>query len=514
MMPLVSASRPWYLSELLEGFVPARVEADVLVSSLTLDSRKVEAGGLFLACDGGSFHGLDFAVDAQRRGACAIVAEPSERWTTETMSALAQTLRVPLIPVPTLGRVASALADRFFDHPSAALEVIGVTGTNGKTSVTNYLAQALAPELTCGILGTLGAGFPGDLVAGTHTTPDPVSLQEILAWMRGRGAGAVAMEVSSHALEQGRVGAVRFSHAVLTNLSRDHLDYHGDMASYGAAKRRLFRMPGLSWAVLNQDEPLSDAILAELSPAVSVAWYSLRPDAPLPGRCDLWLRARDIAPRSRGLSLRVETSVGEGGLEIGLLGRFNAANLLAVLAVLLSRGLPLSRALREIAAVRGVPGRMESFGGGAAPQVVVDYAHTPDALEQALTNLRDHVRGRLICVFGCGGDRDRGKRSVMGGVAERLSDQVIVTDDNPRREDGEAIISEILTGMERPEAVRVERRRALAIRMAIATAGPDDLVLVAGKGHETTQDMGELKVHFSDRAQVVQALQERGGQWT
>ena len=461
---------------------------------------------------GAGAHGLEFAEAACRRGAAAIAAEPHGAWDAAAIAELAEKLDLPVVAVGDLGGKASALADRFFEQPSAALDVIGVTGTNGKTSVTHYLAQALAAELSCGVVGTVGIGFPGDLSAATHTTPDPVSLQETLAWLRDRGARAVAMEVSSHALDQGRAAAVRFSHAVFTNLSRDHLDYHGDMGSYGAAKQLLFRTPGLRWALLNMDDPFAATLLEGLDPAVGLAGYSLRADATFPARASVWVRAMDVLPRPNGLHLRLQTSAGTGVLDTRLLGRFNGANLLAVLAVLLCRGLPLERALAGLAGVQGVPGRMECFGGGLQPLVVVDYAHTPDALEQALASLREHASGRLVCVFGCGGERDRGKRSLMGAVAERLSDVVIVTDDNPRGEDGDRIVEEIRAGMTDPEAVRVERQRALAIRLAIATAAADDIVLVAGKGHETTQDMGELKVYFSDRAQVVQSLRERGGE--
>jgi UDP-N-acetylmuramoyl-L-alanyl-D-glutamate--2,6-diaminopimelate ligase len=388
---------------------------------------------------------------------------------------------------------------------------MGVTGTNGKTSVTHYLAQALARECACAIVGTVGIGFPGDLAPATMTTPDPVSLQQTLAWLRGQGAAAVAMEVSSHALAQGRAEGVRFSHAIFTNLSRDHLDYHGDMAAYGEAKRALFRMPGLRWAVVNLDDPLGADIMGDLHPGVGLACYSLSPGAPFPPACRLWVRASKVVPGPAGLSMEIQTSVGGGAVEVGLIGRFNAANLLSVLAVLLARGMPLEQALHALARVRGVPGRMERFGGGDLPTVVVDYAHTPDALHQALASAREHTAGRLICVFGCGGERDPGKRPLMGAVAERLSDRLILTDDNPRGEDGSAIIEQIMGGIGDPTAVRVERRRALAIRAAIATAATGDLVLVAGKGHETTQDLGELKVHFSDRAQVQQALGELSG---
>jgi UDP-N-acetylmuramoyl-L-alanyl-D-glutamate--2,6-diaminopimelate ligase len=415
---------------------------------------------------------------------------------------------IPVLPLEGLAARASALADRFHGEPSARLEVFGVTGTNGKTSVAHYLAQALGAELSCGIVGTLGNGFPGALKPTTHTTPDAVALQATLAGLSALGAGAVAMEISSHALDQSRAAAVRFSHAIFTNLSRDHLDYHGDMDAYGAAKRRLFVAPGLRWAVLNLDDPFHTQVLAGLAANVRVAAYGLDARAPLPERCDLWVRAAEVQPLPLGLHLRIETSLGAGELDAALIGAFNASNLLAVLAVMLSRGLPLERALRELARVRGVPGRMECFGGNGAPLVVVDYAHTPDALEKALTNLRLHQSRRVITVVGCGGDRDRGKRPLMGAIAERLSDALILTDDNPRSERGDAIIGDILGGVSRPDAVRVARQRGLAIRLAIALAGTGDAVLVAGKGHETTQDMGELKVHFSDRAQVVEALRE------
>lgn len=508
MMPAPRIPRPWLLSDLLSGLAAVPADTDVRVGQLTLHSRRVEPGGLFLACRGTAGHGLAFAEEACRRGAVAIAAEPDERW---NLSGIAAGLGIPVIPVPDLARWASAIADRFFGKPSAALEVIGVTGTNGKTSVTHDLAEALVPELRCGIVGTVGCGFPGALAADAHTTPDPVSLQETLALLRGQGAEAVAMEVSSHALDQSRAEAVRFAYAVFTNLSRDHLDYHLDMQSYAAAKAKLFRSPGLRWAVLNLDDPLSPRILSELAPAVAVAFYSLQPNPVLPGRCDLLVHTRQLSPGPRGLRLEIHTTAGSGELKVGVLGRFNAANLLAVLGVLLARGLPLARALKLLSAVRGVPGRMECFGRGGQPLVVVDYAHTPDALEKVLTSLRAHTKGRLVAVFGCGGQRDRGKRPLMGEIAERLSDRVILTDDNPRHEDGDQIIAEILAGVRCPADLKIERQRGLAIRLAIATASERDIVLVAGKGHETVQDMGELKVDFSDRAQVVQALRERGG---
>jgi len=524
---LALLNRPlWSLGELLDGFVSlampgatggptlamkqdAPPPVELRVAGLTLDSRQVRPGWLFLACQGGTGHGLDFADQARAGGAVAILAEPGDRWDLSAMAGLARVMGLPVIPCPDLRRQAGLLASRFYGDPSVHLRVLGVTGTNGKTSVTHYVAQALAGELDCGLIGTLGVGRPGELEPASHTTPDPIRLQETLAWFRERGAGAVAMEVSSHALDQGRVAGVRFSHALFTNLSRDHLDYHGDMGTYGQAKRSLFRSPGLEWAILNLDDPLSGDILADLAPGVRVGGYSLNAGlAPAPDT-DLWVRLREMTPGHAGMQLAIDTSLGAGRLALALIGRFNAANALAALLVLLSLGMDLDRALRALEQVRGVPGRMERFGGAGAPLVVVDYAHSPDALEQALLNLRAHAKGRLVCVFGCGGERDTGKRPLMGALAERLADQVILTDDNPRGEAGDEIIAQILAGMVAPGPVIVERRRGLAIRRAIAIAGRDDLVLVAGKGHETLQDLGERKVHFSDRAQVQQALAER-----
>lgn len=508
MMALVDRQSAMLLGELLDGLAPFSSDDGPLITGLSLDSRRVQPGWLFLACAGGRAHGLAFVEEARARGAAAVAAEPDDRWDGDAIRGLSDRLSLPVIPLPGLRRRASLLGARFYGEPSAALQVIGVTGTNGKTSVTHYLAQALASDLACAVIGTIGVGFPGETSPADLTTPDPVSLQQALAWLRDRGAGAVAMEVSSHALEQGRAAAVRFSHAVFTNLSRDHLDYHGDMVAYAKAKRTLFRMPGLGWAVVNLDDPLSTDIIGDLDPTVRLACYSLSANAPPPDGCELWLRARNLTPNPGGLHLDLESSLGNGTVDVALIGRFNAANLLAVLAVLLSRGTTLDRALRSLSLVQGVPGRMERFGGSDCPLVVVDYAHTPDALQEALVALREHGSGRLTCVFGCGGERDAGKRPLMGAVAERLSDRVIVTDDNPRGEDGGEIVEQVLSGMSQPERVLVERQRSLAIRRAIATAGADDLVLVAGKGHETVQDLGELKIHFSDRAQVQQVLAE------
>ncbi|WP_295881176.1 Mur ligase family protein [uncultured Thiohalocapsa sp.] len=505
----------WPLAELLAGFAVLPFESGPRVTELALDSRRVMPGCLFLACRGRGTHGLAHAEEAAERGCVAIAAEPDADWGEAELGRLAVELSLPVIPVPNLGKRAADIAARFFGHPAKGLEVFGVTGTSGKTCVTHYLAGALAaavpqPALRCAVIGSLGHGFPHDgLAAGDDlSTPDPVSLQRQLATLRAQGAEAVALEASSHALDQRRIGAVWLSHAVFTNLSRDHLDYHGDMASYAAAMRRLFRTPVLRWAVLNADDPASAGMAAALEPGVSVARYG-QGATPPDSDSDLWIWAPVVTPVADGLQVQVQTSIGAGSFTAPVIGRSQVANLLAVLAVLLSRGEALPTALARLGTLRSLPGRMERFGGGGRPLVVVDNAHAPAALEQALTELRRHCRGRLLLVFGCGGGRDAGKRPAMGAVAERLADVVIVTEDNPRFEDAERINAQILAGMARPQAAIVEHQRALAIRAALARAGRDDAVLVAGKGSETVQDMGELKVQFSDRAQVVQAL----GEW-
>jgi UDP-N-acetylmuramoyl-L-alanyl-D-glutamate--2,6-diaminopimelate ligase len=340
-----------------------------------------------------------------------------------------------------------------------------------------------------------------------------VELQAALADLRSRGAQAVALEVSSHALDQGRAAAVHFDTAILTNLSRDHLDFHGTMAEYAASKQRLFQQPGLRCAVLNLDDPFGWELLSKLPKAVKALVYGLsQPQQVLPEKVVGWLWATEITPTGEGMQIRLQSSWGEGAFTSPLLGRFNVSNQLAVLAVLLERGMAMDEALKRLASLRTVPGRMERFGGGDQPLVVVDYAHTPDALEQAITALRPHTKGRLICLFGCGGERDRGKRPLMGAIAEKLCDRVILSDDNPRGEDGRLIIDEILEGISDPERILIEPNRGSAIRRAILEAGADDLVLISGKGHEDYQQYGDLRVPFSDREQVQAVLAGRGGQ--
>ncbi|AKH20542.1 UDP-N-acetylmuramoyl-L-alanyl-D-glutamate--2,6-diaminopimelate ligase [Sedimenticola thiotaurini] len=503
---MVNLPRSLRLSQLLSGWVDLDQQADCDITDMTLDSRQIRPGSLFLACAGISHHGLEFVHQAVERGAAAVVCEPDERWTPDAIQALADSVSIPLCSVVDLSAKVSAIAGRFYADPSHHMAVFGITGTNGKTSCSHFLAQVFRPEHLCGVIGTVGNGLPGELESASHTTPDAVTVQAQLRDLRNRGADMVAMEVSSHALDQDRAAAVRFDVALLTNLTQDHLDYHTDMDGYAAAKLRLFTECHINCAVLNMDDPFAERVLVALPDRVERIGYSTNAEKVLAtGR---WIRATEIVPNADGMSLTIDSSWGQGHLSSQLLGRFNASNLLAVLAVLLYRGTPLETALEKLARVETVTGRMQRLGGGDQPLVVVDYAHTPDALEHALGALREHVGGRLVCVFGCGGDRDRGKRPLMGAIAERLADRVIVTDDNPRTESGDRIVTEIVAGMTDAEGVQVVRDRAEAIAISIREAQPGDLILIAGKGHETYQLVGDQVLHFSDCEQVEKVLQE------
>jgi len=492
------------LSDLLEGIVELPPRYDPGVSGLALDSRAVRPGDVFCAVVGGAVDGRSYVGAALGRRAGAVLQEAAG-------PSIEVRHGVPVIGVPGLAGHLGLLADRFFGHPSAGMWVAGVTGTNGKTTVSHLIAQVLAEPsrgggvaTPVGVIGTLGYGLHGALVGGRNTTPDALTLHRLLAELRGQGARHAVMEVSSHALDQGRANGVAFHVAVFTNLSHDHLDYHRTLGAYAEAKRRLFRFPGLRAAVVNLDDPVGASILAELHPSVVALGYSLR------GHPRAALRARALAIGPHGIRMEVQTPAGEGWIESALLGRFNASNLLAALGALLTVPLPLSTALESLGRAAAVRGRMERLGGvGGAPLVVVDYAHTPDALEQVLATLREHCSGALTCVFGCGGERDRGKRPEMGRVAERLADRLVITDDNPRGEDGDQIVAEVLAGLATPVRALVERDRARAIEVAVAGAGPEDVVLVAGKGHEDYQEVGGARRPFSDQA-VARAALARG----
>ena len=495
MMAARANGDAWTAARLLDGLV-SWPGGELPIGGLCSDSRRCAPGDLFLAWQGGREHGLAHLAEAERAGAAAALYDPQGAGAPPSSG-------IPLLAVPGLRELAGTLADRFFGEPSRGLTVFGVTGTNGKTSVCHFLAQAFdEPGAHCGLIGTLGNGLLGALEPATHTTPDAVALHGGLARLRDAGARRVAVEVSSHALDQARVAGVRFDTAVFTNLTHEHLDYHGDLAGYARAKRRLFHQPGLRRAALNLDDPLGATWLDGLGAGIESLGFGFDRRAAVRGV------ALDLD--AEGLALEVVFEGARGTLRVPLLGRFNASNLLAALAVLLLAGIDLDEALSRLEQVRTVPGRMERFARDGGPLAVVDYAHTPDALEVALRAVREHCRGRLWCVFGCGGDRDQAKRPLMGAVAERGADVVIVTDDNPRHENGAAIAGAIVAGVRDPAGVAVIRDRAAAIERALAGAGPDDVVLVAGKGHETTQQVGDEMRPFSDRA-LVRRLQEAAG---
>lgn len=491
------------LQDLLPGLVPADAGA-IRVSGLTLDSRQVRPGHAFVALQGGTTHGIEFAPMAWEQGAAVVLAEleAGEPVVSDGDHARARAETGPVVWIADLRRHLGAAADRFFGHPSTDLAVVGVTGTNGKTSTVQMLAQAWAMlGHHAASIGTLGAGLYGHLEAGERTTPDVISVHRQLAALRDAGATHVAMEVSSHALDQGRVDAVAFDVAVFTNLTRDHLDYHGTMQAYGEAKARLFAWPTLSAAVLNVDDDFGRELATRVAADVRCLRTGVATD-------DATVRAAQVSTTGAGLAFVLVTPWGEALVRSPLLGRFNVANLLAVAACLGALDTPFRTIVDVLGRLQPVPGRMSRLGGSdGRPLLVVDYAHTPDALEQALSSLRGHCAGRLTCVFGCGGERDAGKRPQMAAIAERLADRVVITDDNPRHEDGDAIVADILAGLERPADAVVQRDRARAIAMALEAAHAGDVVLVAGKGHEPYQDVAGVRHPFDDLA-VARGLLE------
>jgi len=502
------------LDELLRG-IAAPSRGDIMVSGLTQDSHAVRAGDAFVALAGAKHHGIEFAPQAVEHGAATILAEPPVPENLAAPAArpsgpLRRSLRhpasavrfpIPVIRIDDLRLRLGEIAARFFGDPSAALTVVGVTGTSGKTSIVQLLAQAFAQlGKRAATIGTLGAGLHGSLHAGERTTPDVIRVHGLMAEFRDAGATNVAMEVSSHALDQHRVDGIHFDVAVFTNLTRDHLDYHGTMEAYGLAKAKLFAWPNLSAAVINVDDAFGRELAGRIPGDTRLVRCGI-------DTADADVQATDVHTHSDGIDFHLVTPWGEAGVHSSLLGRFNVANLLAVVGVLGALDVPFAQIRDALEALRPINGRMNRLGGGASPLVVVDYSHKPDALEQVLAALRAHCDGTLICVFGCGGERDAGKRPIMGAIAERMADAVIVTDDNPRGEDGDAIVAQIVAGMHAPERATVERDRARAIGIAIAQARAGDVVLIAGKGHETYQEVGGVKHPFDD-LQVARATLE------
>jgi len=478
-------------SQAIRESVPHILERlGIAVDELVNDSRKALPGAVFAAYPGETRDGRDFIAQAVAQRVDGVLWEADHyQWDPA--------LDIPNAGVLGLKTRIGEIAAHIYGEPSRALHMVGVTGTNGKTSVAHWIAQAFSQlGRKTAVIGTIGNGFPGALTPALNTTPDAIELQQRLAHYRQQGAAACAMEVSSHGLAQGRVNGTSFNVAVLTNLSRDHLDYHGNMENYADAKARLFSWPGLEWVVVNVDDAFGQQLESETRPA-RVAGYGFQRGAVIGEKLRL---------SQAGLHLSVHTDWGNAEIDAPLLGRFNAANLLAVLTTLLVSGVKLDDACQALAHITPPPGRMQTFGGNAHPLVVVDYAHTPDALEKVLATLREIVSGgRLICVFGCGGNRDKGKRPLMGQAVAKGADEVWITSDNPRNEDPRQIIDDILAGT--GGKPHVEPDRARAIFEAIGGAHHGDVVLIAGKGHEEYQEIAGERVPFSDVAVAKKALE-------
>ena len=506
MMAIAKQQTPKRLGDLIT--ISDQQLAAISICGLQLDSRRVGVGDLFLACKGHVVDGRCFIEPAIAAGAVAVLADKDEQWPGNT-----DIRGVPVIVVENLNSQLSLIAGNYFQQPSQSMPIIAVTGTNGKTSCTQLSMQLLNRlGKSCGVIGTLGAGVDG-AVGGEdgyfdtalNTTPDAISIQRYLAQWRDAGIDTVSMEVSSHGLEQSRVAALQFELALFTNLSRDHLDYHGSMQAYGDSKAKLFRQPGLKKAVINNDDAFSDNLKTIIADEVDVITYSVQAGLKKARAADV--RVEDVRYHSNGVSARLHSPWGEFDLNSPLLGTFNLSNVVAVIACLGALQYPMAEVIAHSADLQTVAGRMQRIASAADLSVVVDYAHTPDALEQALQAMRLHTQGRLWCVFGCGGDRDQGKRPQMGEVAQRYADHVVVTSDNPRSESATAIIDEILGGVDCPSLV--EEDRGAAIDSVIASAADGDSVLIAGKGHEEYQQIGDQRFPFSDIQQARLALSKR-----
>jgi len=485
---------------------------------LRMDSREVETGDAFIAVLGDREDGRHYIVDAIARGAAAVVfeAQPTDAPATSPTNTTMAAIPVPNVGVAGLRRVVGHLGAEFYGNPGARLRVVAVTGTNGKTSCAHWIARGLAePGQPTGVIGTLGSGIVVDPAAEGCapfglTTPDAISLQRMLLRFVDAGVRVVAMEASSIGLHQGRLAGVPIEAALFTNLTRDHLDYHGDMDSYAAAKRILFETPDLRAAIVNGDD-LAAALMLEAAPreALRIA-YGISPPAEI-GRHTLPRLAIGRVREGAGITeVAVRGELGSADVPLALLGRFNVVNALGVAATWIALGMSFAEAMQRLERLRPVPGRMHRVELPGAPMAVIDYAHTPDALANVLGALRPVAAargGRLWCVFGAGGDRDAGKRPLMGFTAEQIADRVVLTSDNPRSEEPFRIIADIRSGLSREPAL-TELDRATAIRGALESASPADVVLIAGKGHETYQEVGNERIPFDDVEVARAQLQE------
>lgn len=486
------------LKELLKGF--ATIADDRPITGLALDSRLVSDGNVFFALSGSRQHGLSHVAQAVENGAGAVVFDPSGVENLQTMTE--QFKYIPLIAIEHLGSKLGEIAARFYGHPSRFMDVIGITGTNGKTSCSQFLGQLLDH---CGIIGTLGWGEWGRINKTLNTTPDALAIQHILAELLANNKQTVAMEVSSHGLEQGRVNGVNFKGAVFTNISRDHLDYHGTMEAYFQAKLEILSKPDLAFAVINLDDAYSHQILEAVPESVTKWGFSVKGNSLVSGESVI---AENIVHNMDGIEFDVCWQGKIEHVKVALYGDFNSENVLAVLTVMLAMGTSMAEAIARLKSIKPIVGRMERFGKASEPLIFIDYAHTPDALEKVLSSLKKHCQQALWVVFGCGGNRDTGKRPLMGACADNWADHVIVTDDNPRYEDSLDIVKDILTGCH-SNKVEVIQNREQAIKTVIAKAAANDCIVIAGKGHEDYQEIKGVQYPFSDKQVVMDALMMR-----
>ena len=475
--------------------------SDIALSGIVTDSRRVSHGDLFLALPGFAADGRDYIEAAVQAGAAAVLVEP---FVSAQGRKLPQ-VSVPLISVMDLKDRAGELVGFALNHPSQTVKVIGVTGTNGKSSTVHFLGSLLDRLSNgCGIVGTLGRGRVGQLDETGNTTSDVLTSHRFAAELRDANIGWMAMEVSSHGLDQGRIDGLNIDTAIFTNLTREHLDYHGNMESYADAKGLLFNRAGLKYAIFNGDDEWASYLGNKVHPSTQSVTFSLENTS-----ADVYLQDVQLLPN--GMQARIFTPWGEGELHTPLLGRFNLSNLLGVICALGCHGIALADVLAAIPSIESVPGRLERYGNAQQPSVVIDYAHTSDAISSVLGALREHGSQSITCVFGCGGDRDKGKRALMAQAACAGADRVYLTSDNPRSEEPVSIIEDALAGLndKQKEQVTVVVDRAEAISQAIGASGPGDVVLVSGKGHEPYQEIKGVRYPFSDLEQVTMVLSGR-----
>ncbi len=495
--------------------------ANVDISGIALDSRQIQAGNLFIALMGAKLDGRQFIAKSIELGAAAILVEADKQW-----QGVAWIGNVPVVAIENLAQRVSQIAGNFYQHPSQRCRLVGVTGTNGKTSITLLIAQLASlsakaekksADAATGVVGTLGFGLldanslaPLDqqinaIQSTGLTTPDPVNLQKILYKLVAEKATTIAIEASSHSLVLGRVAALEFNTAIFTNLTQDHLDFHGDLVSYGQAKAQLLHFPNLKYAIVNSDDSWAKNLLSQMPASVSPIIFSLSDES-----ADIYLK--DLKLTQKGAEAELYSPWGVAALISPFIGKFNLSNLLAVIAAVCVGGADFKTVVALVSQLHAAPGRMQSVNLGDSQQdiqIIVDYAHTPDALENTLRAIREHTKSRVWVVFGCGGDRDKTKRPLMGRIAEKYSDYIIITNDNPRTEEPSAIAADIIRGLHNPNACLVIADRAQAIDFAVQQAKADDLILIAGKGHEDYQIFADQTLTFSDVKQARLALQRR-----